>query len=52
VGRIGLAAGAGYDQRAPRVPEDRYYVLQFIDLFTYNCAYIGRERPVMAPTTN
>jgi hypothetical protein len=23
------------------VPEDRYYVLQFIDLFTYNCAYIG-----------
>jgi hypothetical protein len=25
----------------PQVPEDRYYVLQFIDLFTYNCAYIG-----------
>ncbi len=25
----------------PAVPSDRYYVLQFIDLFTYNCAYIG-----------
>lgn len=25
----------------PEVPKDRYYVLQFIDLFTYNCAYIG-----------
>jgi hypothetical protein len=25
----------------PTVPKDRYYVLQFIDLFTYNCAYIG-----------
>ncbi len=25
----------------PDVPDDRYYVLQFIDLFTYNCAYIG-----------
>jgi len=25
----------------PEVPADRYYVLQFIDLFTYNCAYIG-----------
>ena len=25
----------------PDVPKDRYYVLQFIDLFTYNCAYIG-----------
>ena len=25
----------------PRVPEDRYYVLQFMDLFTYNYAYIG-----------
>jgi hypothetical protein len=23
------------------VPKDRYYVLQFTDLFTYNCAYIG-----------
>jgi hypothetical protein len=23
------------------VPKERYYVLQFIDLFTYNCAYIG-----------
>ena len=25
----------------PEVPKDRYYVLQCIDLFTYNCAYIG-----------
>ncbi len=25
----------------PEVPKDRYYVLQFIDLFTFNCAYIG-----------
>lgn len=25
----------------PEVPIERYYVLQFIDLFTYNCAYIG-----------
>ncbi len=25
----------------PEVPSDRYYVLQFIDLFSYNCAYIG-----------
>ncbi len=26
---------------APAVPMDRYYVLQFIDLFTFNNAYIG-----------
>jgi hypothetical protein len=25
----------------PKVPDDRYYVLQFIDLFTYNMAYVG-----------
>lgn len=25
----------------PPVEKTRYYVLQFIDLFTYNCAYIG-----------
>jgi hypothetical protein len=25
----------------PAVPKGRYYVLQLIDLFTYNCAYIG-----------
>jgi hypothetical protein len=25
----------------PEVPRERYYVLQFIDLFTYNNAYIG-----------
>lgn len=25
----------------PEVPKDRYCVLQCIDLFTYNCAYIG-----------
>ncbi len=25
----------------PEVPKDRYYVLQFIDLFTFNNAYIG-----------
>ncbi len=25
----------------PKIPKNRYYVLQFIDLFTYNCAYIG-----------
>ena len=25
----------------PAVPKDRYYVMQWIDLFTYNFAYIG-----------
>jgi hypothetical protein len=25
----------------PSLPKERYYVLQFIDLFAYNCAYIG-----------
>jgi hypothetical protein len=25
----------------PEVPADRYYVLQFIDVFTYNMAYVG-----------
>lgn len=25
----------------PEVEKGRYYVIQFIDLFTYNCAYIG-----------
>jgi hypothetical protein len=25
----------------PKVPEDRYYVMQLIDLFTYNFGYVG-----------
>ena len=27
--------------RAPAVAEDRYYVVQMFDLFTYNFAYVG-----------
>ncbi len=34
-------AGRTGGGQVPEVPEDRYYVLQWIDLFTYNFAYVG-----------
>ena len=30
-----------HGDQCAEVPKGRYYVLQFIDLFTFNCAYIG-----------